>query len=402
MLSSLQHHRSVAVCFDPLEWFQDLTSRQLSHSYPCIAPDDALVETKSAYLRCVSLASNVPLAHDCKAQSNIGLAKLDFILGKWSLRQYRNSVEPLYGRETRPIAVLHSVRGLLRLVHYWNSAFSDSGSALATIPQLQLCTLPKYAHSGANLIVRAGGNTGRSVVADSKVPNNGEVIDAAERACTTLMNSVRLEPAAGSSESIHAALARLSGMLRENPYSRDIEEVIYLTAMGQSALPVSEQTLATTSGALEFLEYLGEGYAPALEDTPTAVLYPQWDSTDVDDCEQAQKDKRNRSGADIDSGLYVDGLPVWALQFQIALATFCLGASARAMGAMENAFLCYETWLPRFDYCMLRGVPSMNKVVESGGIFLRFICRRVTVAWKTPQYSISGAPTIDYVSIKFK
>lgn len=251
--------------------------------------------------------------------------------------------------------------------------------------------------------MRAGENTGRSVVADSKVPDNGEAIDAAERMCTTLMNSVRLEPAAGSSESVRAALARLSGMLRDNPYSRNIEEVIYLTAMGQSALPVSEQALATTSGALEFLEYLGESYAPALEDTPTAILYPQWDSTDVDNCEQTQMDKRNRSGADSDScrGLYVDGLPVWALQFQIALVTSCLGASARAMGAMENAFLCYETWLPRFDYCMLRGVPSMNKVVESSGIFLRCICRRVTVAWKTPQYSISGAPTIDYVSIEF-
>lgn len=201
------------------------------------------------------------------------------------------------------------------------------------------------------------------------------------------MNSVRLESAAGSSESAHSALTRLSGMLRDDPYSRNIEEVIYLTAMGQLALPVSEQTLATTSGALEFLEYLGESYAPALQEAPTATLYPQWDSIDVDNWEQTQMDKPpiNRSGVDIDSysGLYVDGVPVWALQFQIALVTSCLGASARAMGAMENAFLCYETWLPRFDDSTLRGVPSMHRVVENSGTSLGCICRRIAVAWNT-------------------
>lgn len=55
----------------------------------------------------------------------------------------------------------------------------------------------------------------------------------------------------------------------------------------------------------------------------------------------------NESRAEGD-GLYVIGLPTWSLQFQIALSALNIGDSTRAMAAMENSFLCYETWLPRY------------------------------------------------------
>lgn len=81
----------------------------------------------------------------------------------------------------------------------------------------------------------------------------------------------------GDSASVHAAFAQLRTVVREHPYSDNIEEAIYLTALGQSALAASEQSLSIRKGSLEFLEYLGDGYAPMREGTPTALLEPRWD-----------------------------------------------------------------------------------------------------------------------------
>lgn len=67
-------------------------------------------------------------------------------------------------------------------------------------------------------------------------------------------------------------------------------------------------------------------------------------------CSKKSRQKLEVDGeteAERSGGLYVRGLPPWALQFQIALAALKVGNSVRAMGAMEEAFLCYETWLPR-------------------------------------------------------
>lgn len=167
--------------------------------------------------------------------------------------------------------------------------------------------------------------------------------------------------------------------------------MIYFLAIGQSALPTAEQTVASATGSLEYLEYIKEGYAPAREGAPTVSLYPRWDVI-----EAPRKDSQllppsgdsalpsrgscaltpgggctlslevgsllppgggstpplgggNASEAErgLTGGLCVEGLPVWALQFQIGLLAFHLGESAQAMAAMESAFLSYETWLPR-------------------------------------------------------
>lgn len=120
-------------------------------------------------------------------------------------------------------------------------------------------------------------------------------------------------------------------------------------------MPTAEQSVEAANGSLEYLEYLKEGYAPAHQGPPTATSYPRWDLI------EAPRDARLLSpGGDSASsgaeggqtgGLCVEGLPVWALQFQIGLLAFRLGQSARAMAVMEGSFLSYETWLPRYwDY----------------------------------------------------
>lgn len=195
----------------------------------------------------------------------------------------------------------------------------------------------------------------------------------------------------GGSSNIRSALDRLSAVLRTHPYSLDIEEVIYFLAIGQSALPTAEQTVASANGSLEYLDYLKEGYAPAHEGTPTVSSYPRWDLVETpgrdtpllppggdsalspgggsaltpgDGSALPPEDGStvpptsgsalppgggSASGADrgLTGGLCVEGLPVWALQFQIGSLAFQLGESAQAMAAMESAFLSYETWLPR-------------------------------------------------------
>ncbi|CAM9198913.1 unnamed protein product, partial [Laminaria digitata] len=158
----------------------------------------------------------------------------------------------------------------------------------------------------------------------------------------------------GGSANIRSALDRLSAALRTHPYSRDIEEVIYLLAIGQSALPADDQTVESANGSLQYLEYLKEGYAPAQEGPPTVTSYPCWDLIEAPVNRDAQllspgggsalsgTERGGHAG-----GLCVEGLPVWALQFQLGTLAFRVGESARAMAAMEGAFLSYETWLPR-------------------------------------------------------
>lgn len=82
---------------------------------------------------------------------------------------------------------------------------------------------------------------------------------------------------AGDLKSIRAALARLADVIRDHAHSEVVEEAIYLTAIGQSALPVSQRNASTRAGTLEFLEYLADGYVPAQEGAPTALLESQWD-----------------------------------------------------------------------------------------------------------------------------
>lgn len=156
----------------------------------------------------------------------------------------------------------------------------------------------------------------------------------------------------GGSASIRSAIGRLSAVLREHPYSANVEDVIYFLAIGLSTLPSSEQTAATANGAFQYLEYLVESYAPSHLGAPTAMLYPRWDLMDVGNKNQPQP-KREKRVLQVESGhgggLCVNGLPAWALQFQIALLAFRLGYSSQAMAAMENSFMSYETWLPRLD-----------------------------------------------------
>lgn len=157
----------------------------------------------------------------------------------------------------------------------------------------------------------------------------------------------RLNFVEGDPSSTRSGLARLSEALREDPYSKHIEQVIYFMAI-QAAFHSKPQTEATAKGALEYLDYLRESYAPASEGAPTAIMHRRWDST-----EETESVNQKSGGASLvaDSwrgkGLQVAGVPAWALQFQIGLLASRLGNSSRAMEAMENAFTSYETWLPR-------------------------------------------------------
>lgn len=167
-------------------------------------------------------------------------------------------------------------------------------------------------------------------------------------------------------------------MLKERPYSRHIEEVIYLFASGQTALPASEQTTAMAIGSLEYLEYLEASYAPPQEGPPTAVLYPRWDH--IDESKEAEPQNptgRSTPEAGVDHGgtLRVDGLPAWALQFQTGLLALRLGYSARALASMENAFTCYEAWLPRSGICV-----SKEGVLVTRGSVLTTNCNIVADA----------------------
>lgn len=151
----------------------------------------------------------------------------------------------------------------------------------------------------------------------------------------------RLELVVGDPASVRSALDRLSGVLRDRPYSNNVEDAIYFLAI-QAAFPSTGQNAAAAEGALEYLDYLRDGYAPAAQGTPTASLYPRWDSAEEEETTAVGAAKSWRG-----EGLYVDGLPAWALQFQIGLLTSRLGNSTRAMETMENAFTSYEAWLPR-------------------------------------------------------
>lgn len=126
-------------------------------------------------------------------------------------------------------------------------------------------------------------------------------------------------------------------------------------AIGQSALPPAEQSVETANGSLEYLEYLKESYAPAYEGEPTAMSYPRWDLIEAPTDARLVSPRGGSASSGAGRGhageLCVDGLPVWALQFQIGLLAFRVGQSTRAMAAMEGSFLSYETWLPRcWDY----------------------------------------------------
>lgn len=157
----------------------------------------------------------------------------------------------------------------------------------------------------------------------------------------------RLELVAGGPASTRSALARLSEVMRDHPYSNSIEDVIYLLAI-QAAFPSTGKTGAAAMGALEYLDYLRESYAPAHEGAPTACLYPRWDSTEEDVGERRQDGSLVCAAESWrGEGLQVSGLPAWALQFQIGLLASRMGNSTRGMETMENAFTSYEAWLPR-------------------------------------------------------
>lgn len=153
----------------------------------------------------------------------------------------------------------------------------------------------------------------------------------------------------GDSSSVHSAFGRLSAVLQRNPYGRNVEDAIYLLALGWSIPALEHNTLGATS-ALEYLEYIGESYALAKEGAPTAMLYPHWDTSDIEDDVQPPPRPPNiapSEGGRV-GGLQVDGLPIWALHVQTALLAFRLKMSSRGMAAMENAFFSYEAWLPRY------------------------------------------------------
>lgn len=171
----------------------------------------------------------------------------------------------------------------------------------------------------------------------------------------------KLDFVVGDPASIHSALARLAEILRDHPYSQHIEEVIYFLAI-LAAFPQTEQSTATATGALEYLDYLRDSYAPSREGAPTAMMYPRWNA------EQEERDSE-RDGIVPGTaerwqgkGLQVHGLPAWALQFQIGLLASRLGNSTRGMETMENAFTSYEAWLPRCDRYIADMGPSPLRI----------------------------------------
>ncbi|CAM9264801.1 unnamed protein product, partial [Scytosiphon promiscuus] len=172
----------------------------------------------------------------------------------------------------------------------------------------------------------------------------------------------RLDFVVGDPSSTRSGLARLSEALREYPYSKHIEEVIYSMAI-HAAFPSKRQAEASARGALEYLDYLRESYAPASQGAPTATMYPQWDPT-----EEIETNSQQRGGTSFADeswnrkGLQVSGLPAWALQFQIGMLAFRLGNSSRGMEAMENAFTSYETWLPRSCGYSDNDVPDIDAI----------------------------------------
>lgn len=161
----------------------------------------------------------------------------------------------------------------------------------------------------------------------------------------------RLDFVIGGPARKRSALARLSEAMRDDPYGKSIEEVIYILAV-QAAFPSTEQNDANVKGALEYLDYLRESYAPPDEGASTALLYPRWDSTEEEEEEchsQHQIQQQRAAESWRGKGLHVDGLPAWALQFQIGLVASRLGNPTRGMETMENAFTSYEAWLPRYE-----------------------------------------------------
>lgn len=159
----------------------------------------------------------------------------------------------------------------------------------------------------------------------------------------------KLDFVTGDLSSKSSALARLSEVMRDDPYSKSIEEVIYILAV-HAAFPSTAQIAASAKGALEYLDYLRESYAPPHEGASTASLYPRWNATEEEAGHSQQQLTANHWRG---SGLNVDGLPAWALQFQIGLVASRLGNPTRGMETMENAFTSYEAWLPRCDNRLL-------------------------------------------------
>lgn len=177
--------------------------------------------------------------------------------------------------------------------------------------------------------------------------------------------------------SVHGALAQLGTVVRQHPYGDNVEEAILFIALGQSALPPEEQTAERRLGAIHFLEYLTEGYTLT---TPGGSTEDPNDSCKSDlitigkslhlasgsvadgvtqppqefenDAEKGRDESRDRHRAEESpqGRLSVEGIPLWTLYFLIALFALREGDSRRALGAMENAFLFYEVWLPRYPY----------------------------------------------------
>lgn len=161
-------------------------------------------------------------------------------------------------------------------------------------------------------------------------------------------------------------------VIREHPYCDNIEEAIFFTALGRSALRSEERNASSGRGDIEFLEYLAESYSSGMAEKPTTRSNP---SQDFDMLSIKERSERTGDGAANGSPLvgtagnaysggdglrvlqatvncyggrlYVEGIPKWTLHFLIGMFALRDGDSPRAMGAMENAFLCYEIWLPR-------------------------------------------------------
>lgn len=179
--------------------------------------------------------------------------------------------------------------------------------------------------------------------------------------------------APGDDTSVRVGLAQLAGVVREHPYCDRVEEAIFFIALGHCGLPPEARNPSSRGVTLDFLRYLAEGYVPADEGEPTAGSNVSRDSNlasngrqslsgasftplhregpadfPSDATENASNPERRRPGAKgVGTRLHVEGIPAWAVYFLLAVFALREGDSGQALGAMENAFLSYEIWLPR-------------------------------------------------------